>query len=156
MRKSWALGVLVLLLSGCGSGDGDGDGSASTTIASGKLTGKVGGASWTLASAQTNAFLSDSDGLWVDLYAESVTTCGASGGGNSLILTVPMKVGSYPFGNTLNGTFVIASSNDNLVATNGLLRVDEVTSAMVRGGVSMTFNNDNSVSGDFEAVVCAN
>jgi hypothetical protein len=154
--RSWLLGALVLALSGCG-GDGDGD-NASTQIASGNLTGKVGGSSWTLASAQTDAFLSDSDGFWVDLYSEAVDSCGAFGSGNSLILTVPMKVGSYPFGARLNGTFVIeaAGTTDNLIATQGLLRVDEVTSAMVRGGVSMTYDGDNTVSGDFAAVVCAN
>jgi hypothetical protein len=154
--RIWQLGVLVLSLSGCGS-DGDGD-NASTQIASGNLTGKVGGVSWTLASAQTDAFLSDSDGFWVDLYAEPVAGCDAFGNGNSLILNVPPKVGSYPFGARLNGTFVVdvSGTTDNLIATQGLLRVDEVTSAIVRGGVSMTYDGDNTVSGDFEAVVCAN
>jgi hypothetical protein len=143
-----------LSLSGCGGG-GDGD-NASTQIASGNLTGKVGGMSWTLASAQTDAFLSDSDGLWVDLYSEPVASCDAFGSGNSLILNVPLKVGSYPFSTTLNGTFVVdaAGTTDNLIATQGRLRVDEVTSAMVRGGVSMTYDGDNAVSGDFAAVVC--
>lgn len=155
MRSGFSLGVLVLALSGCGS---SGDGGDSTPIAKGALTGKVGGASWTVASAQTDAFLSDQDGLWLELYAEPVASCGAFGNGNSLILNVPPKVGSYSFGNKLNGTFVIesASGSDNLVATQGSLRVDEVTSALLRGGVSMTFDADNSVSGEFEAVVCAN
>ena len=155
MHRSWLLGVLVLSLSGCGGG---GDDNASTQIATGNLTGKVGGQSWTLASAQTDAFLSDSDGLWVDLYSAPVTSCDAFGSGNSLILNVPTKVGSYPFGATLNGTFVVdaAGTVDNLIATQGQLRVDEVTSAIVRGGVSMTYDGNNSVSGDFEAVVCAN
>lgn len=153
--RAWLLGALILSLSGCGGGDDD-DG-ASTPIASGNLTGKVGGMSWTLASAQTDAFLSDSDGFWVDLYSEPVTACGAFGGGNSLILNVPPKVGSYPLSITLNGTFVVdaGGTTDNLVATQGRLRVDEVTSAMLRGGLSMTYDGNNSVSGDFEAVVCA-
>ena len=152
--RTWLLGAFVLSLSACG-GDSDGD-EGSTQIASGNLTGKVGGMSWTLASAQTDAFLSDSDGFWVDLYSEPVASCDAFGSGNSLILTVPTKVGSYPLSISLNGTFVVdaAGTTDNLIATQGLLRVDEVTSAMVRGGLSMTYDGDNAVSGDFAAVVC--
>jgi hypothetical protein len=156
MHTSWLLAVLAFSLFGCGGGDDDDD-TASTQIASGNLTGKVGGASWTLASAQTDAFLSDNDGFWVDLYSEPVASCGAFGSGNSLILRAPTKVGSYPFGPSLNGTFVVdaAGTSDNLIATQGQLRVDEVTSAMLRGGLSMTYDDGNTVSGDFEAVVCA-
>jgi hypothetical protein len=153
MHRSWLLAVLALSLFGCG-GDDD---TASTQIANGNLTGKVGGASWTLASAQTDSFLSDSDAFWVDLYSEPVAACGAFGSGNSLILQVPTKVGSYPFGSSLTGTFLVdaAGTSENLIATQGLLRVDEVTSAMLRGGLSMTYDDGNKVSGEFEAVVCA-
>jgi hypothetical protein len=41
------------------------------------------------------------------------------------------------------------------VATQGAIRVDEITSTFVRGGVTMTFDTNNSVSGEFQAVVCA-
>jgi hypothetical protein len=148
------LGAICWALLGCGS-DGDGDGSAA--IAEGTLTGKVGGASWTLVSAQTVAGLSDQDGVWVDLYAESVTSCSDFGSGNRLILTAPRKLGTHRFSLSLNGTFVIAgdaNGSDNLIATDGAIRVDEITDAVVRGGVTMTYDANNSVNGEFEATIC--
>jgi hypothetical protein len=147
--------LLALTLASC-SGD---DGSASIAIAEGSLSGKVGGQSWTVASAESNAFLSNADELWVDLYAQPTTTaCGSdSPRGNSLILKVPRQPGDYQLSFQRNGTFVIEtpSGTDNLVGTEGRLRVDEVTATTVRAGVAIEFDADNSVSGEFEAVICA-
>src|SRR5688572_29177439 len=66
MTRALALGVLALALAGCGGDDGDDGGGAPASINSGPVTGKVGGASWTLATAQTDAFLSEGDEFWVD------------------------------------------------------------------------------------------
>ena len=72
-----------------------------------------------------------------------------------MILTVPNKVGSHRLSLQLNGTFVIDNANqDNLVATDGAIRVDEITDARVRGGVTMTYDAANSISGEFEATIC--
>jgi hypothetical protein len=147
--------IACLLLVGCGGGDDANDGGAG--IADAPLSGKVGGQAWTLASAQTDAFLSDEQNFWVDVYAEApASECGAPASGNSLILNVPRKTGSYPLSFQRNGTFVVEqpSTTNNLIATQGSLRVDEVTSTTLRGGVSMTYDSNNSVSGSFEAVVC--
>jgi hypothetical protein len=86
MTRAVTLGVLALALAGCGGGDGDDGGGASASINSGPVTGKVGGASWTLTTAQTDAFLSEGDEFWVDLYAEALTSCNDFGSGNSIIL----------------------------------------------------------------------
>lgn len=150
-RAAW-LGALCLLLAGCGD---DGDAGGSATIASGNLTGKLGGMSWALVAAQTNAGLSDAEQFWVDLYAETPPACGSFGSGSKVILSVPRKVGSYALSLQLNGTFVLDNANqDNLVATEGKLRVDEVTDTAVRGGVSMTYDAANSLNGEFEAKIC--
>jgi hypothetical protein len=159
MRKN-VLGMAVaLLVAGCGDdgGDGNGDGGGSAAIASGAVTGKVGGQPWTVAGAQVDAFLSDEQTFWVDLSAVALTSCSDFGGGNGLILNVPKQPGSYSLSLMLNATFVVEGGveTENLIATKGSLRVDEVTSAIVRGGVSMTYDANNSVSGEFEAVVCS-
>jgi len=155
MTRAVLLGALCLLLAGCGDDGGDGDGGGSASIASGNLTGKVGGMSWTLAGAQTDAFFSDETEFWVDLYSAAPPACGSSGAGSSVILTVPNKVGSYPLSFQRNGTFVLDNANqDNLVATEGSLRVDEITSTLVRGGVTMTYDAANSISGEFAATIC--
>lgn len=155
MTRAVLLGALCLLLTGCGDDGGDGDDGGSTSIASGNLTGKVGGMSWTLAAAQTDAFFSDETELWVNFYAEAAPACGSSGSGNSVILIMPNKVGSYALSLQLNGTFVIDNaSQDNLIATRGALRIDEITGAQVRGGLSMTYDAANSISGEFAATIC--
>ena len=149
------LGALCLLLAGCGDSGDDGNDKGSATIASGKLAGKVGGASWTLAAAQTDAFFSDATEFWVDLYAVAPTGCGSQGSGSSVILNVPNKVGSHALSLQLNGTFVLDNANqDNLVATEGAIRVDEITDTLIRGGVTMTFDAANSISGEFDATIC--
>jgi hypothetical protein len=154
MTKAVWLSVVCLLLAGCGD-DGDGDGGASANIASGMLTGKVGGTSWTLAAAQTDAFFSDATEFWVDLYSEAPSGCGSVAPGNSVILTVPNKVGSHALSLQLNGTFVLDNANqDNLVATKGTIRVDEITDTVLRGGVTMTYDAANSINGAFEAKIC--
>ena len=107
------------------------------------------------ASAQTNAFFSDATKLWVDLYSEAPSGCGSSAPGSNVILTVPNKVGLHALSLQLNGTFVLDNANqDNLVATKGTIRVDEITDTLLRGGVAMTFDDANSISGEFEAKIC--
>ena len=110
---------------------------------------------WTLAAAQTDSFLSDDTEFWVDLYSAAPTGCGSQGTGNSVILTVPNKLGSHALSLQLNGTFVLDNAaQDNLVATDGAIRVDEIADTRIRGGVSMTFDAANSISGEFEATIC--
>jgi uncharacterized lipoprotein YajG len=153
VKKILGLGAMMLVLAGCSSDDGDGGGSSS--IASGTLTGKVGGASWTFASAKTDAFLSDEQTFWVDVYAQSVSGCNGAGSGNRLILNVPKQVGTRQLGLQLNATFVVeGAETQNLIATRGAIRVDEITGTTLRGGVTMTYDADNSVSGDFDATIC--
>jgi hypothetical protein len=153
MTKAALLTALCLLLAGCGGGGDDGGGSA--TIANAKLAGKVGGMGWTLAAAQTDAFFSDATNFWVDLYSEAPSGCSRSAPGSHVILKVPNKVGSHALSLVLNGTFVIDNANqDNLVATKGTIRVDEITDTSLRAGLTMTFDDANSISGELEAKIC--
>lgn len=156
MRKILLGVALASLALGCSDDGGDGGGGSATPIANGALTGKVGGEAFTVATAQVNAFLSDEDAFWVDVSSEVLTSCNDSATGNSLILNVPKKPGTYALSLSLNATFVVegGAETQNLIATKGSLRVDEVTSALVRGGISMAYDSDNSVNGEFEAIVC--
>lgn len=154
MKKLLWLGAMTLALSGCSSDGGDGGGSSS--IGDGTLAGKVGGASWTFAGAKTDAFLSDDQTFWVDVYAQAVSGCTAAPGGNKLILNVPKQVGTRQLSLQLNATFVVeGAETQNLIATRGAIRVDEITDTTLRGGITMTYDADNSVSGTFDAAICA-
>lgn len=156
MAKGW---WLLGLLSVCGcSSDGD-DKSPSYAISSATLSGKIGGESWSFVAGETDSFLSDSDQLWADLYAEAIPTAcqqgGAGGQKNHLILSVPTKTGDFPLSLSQNATFVIeGASSDNLVATQGRLVVDTLTDTAVTGKAHIIYDADNEIDGTFQLTKC--
>jgi hypothetical protein len=147
---------LGLLLAACGcSSDGEDE---TFDIASGTLSGKIGGADFALVAAETDSFLSDESGIWADLYAEPITNAcqaGPAGNKNHLILSLPNQPGDYRMSLSLNATFVVeGAQTDNLIATRGRLVIDEVTATHVRGGVHVLYDAANEVSGKFQVAVC--
>ncbi|HEY5959565.1 MAG TPA: hypothetical protein VIV60_23575 [Polyangiaceae bacterium] len=159
--SAWLCTVAPLLIA-CSESSGEGSdnpSNADISIAEGTLSGKVGGKPWSLVTAQTDAFLSaDDPEFWIDFYAEAVTACTMPMGvsQNHIILHVPKTPGDYRLSLSLNGTFVIdGETTDNLVATKGRILVDQVSDASVRGGFTMQYDQNNSVSGHFEAKICA-
>jgi hypothetical protein len=158
MRSSrgWCLlGALCAL--GCSSGGGGGD--APIAIASGPLSGKIGGESWAFVAGDTDSFLSDDQQLFASLYAEPLgSTCGtgAPPTGRHIILNVPTQPGDYALSLTLTATFVIPrdTDTDNLGATRGRLVVDEITTSSVRGKAHVIFDAQNEVDGAFQLTRC--
>ncbi len=140
----------ALFASGCGG---------SIDIAMTPLAGVIGGAPWALASAESSAFLSDgSPTFFVTAYAESVTPCTGAGGSvtsNELILNIPKTAGDYRLSLGLSQTFYVRSTGNNLVATSGGLRVDQVTATTVSGGAHFSFDGNNQVNGLFTVPLCA-
>ncbi len=149
--------LLSVGLAGCTGDDDDGGGGGGTTleIADAPLAGTVGGAPWTFASGDTDAFLSrDKPELFSDLYGESVSLCGfASGAGNHLIVAIPKTPGDYPFTTQRNMTFVVGGT-DNYATLEGKVRVDEVTATSLKGGLVGRFDSANEVTGTFEITIC--
>lgn len=140
------------LLAGCGE---------DLTVADMPLAGRIGGMAWTLADAESNAFLSDGRSeFFVDMYEQRLDPA-CSGFGTSsprhLLVAVPKSTGAYALSTSLSATFVIEAPGrvDNLVATRGRLEVDEVTSTAVRGGAHIVLDGENEVNGKFEIRVCA-
>jgi hypothetical protein len=152
-REVMVLGF-ACALPGCGGGGDDGGGS-SYTIASGRLSGLLDGQPWVLGSAESSEFLSEGEAdFWVDMYAESKAACDDPPPvADHLIVFVPKTPGDYSLSLALNATFVVGT--DNLVATRGRIVVDEVTSAVARGGAHIEYDADNSVSGSFEVTICS-
>ena len=70
MRTIGLVCGIALFVLGCSSDDdGDDGGGNDVTIAEGPLSGTVGGQDWTLARAETDAFLSEGEpDYWSDLY----------------------------------------------------------------------------------------
>jgi hypothetical protein len=147
---------LALLLGtwGCGSSDADDE---SFDIGSGTLSGKIGGADFTFVAGQSSSFLSDESTLFVDLYADPITTAcqNLATDKNHVIVRLPREPGDYTMSFSLNATFVIeGQETDNLLATRGRLVVEEVTDTQVRGGAHIVLDSGNEVSGKFQIAVC--
>ena len=107
-------------------------------------------------TGQTDSFLSSSSKYWVDAYAESFTPCSgsASFGADEIIMNLPMAVGNYKLSLSLNQTFYIAATNDNLVATSGEIDITDITATTITGGANFAYNADNSVDGQFQVTIC--
>ncbi len=139
---------MTLLGIGCGT---------DYTVSAQPLAGVIGGQSWTFVAGDTSEFLSDDDGFFVALYAEAVEPCGFSTGQTPhMLLSVPTAPGSYDMGLQRTATFVAYDSEGpvNLIATEGVIRVDEITSDTITGGIHTEYDGDNVVDGEFEVVIC--
>jgi len=149
MRCTTACLPLVLLLGATACGG------SSYEISDQVMTGQIGGQSWTFATGETDAFLSDGeDDFFALLYQESFAACQTSPAASRyLIVSVPKQPGEYDFGPQLNMTFVIGDAT-NLVATDGTIVVDQVTATTVTGGLHGVFDGDNEVDGQFTLTIC--
>lgn len=117
------------------------------------LAGTVGGQPWTFQAGHTDAFLSKDGDFFATLFPTSFTTCGFSEpSGNHLILSIPRTPGEYPMSLSRNMTFAVG--NDNKIAIDGKIVVDEVTATSIKGGIVASFDAQNEVNGTFQIPVC--
>lgn len=155
--KWWMFGLLFV--AACSSDGGDAEGN-DFTIASTPLSGKVDGKAWTFVSGATDGFLSQGESSWfTTLYADSVATCGGvpSSTQPEILIELPRQPGTYSLSVSQNATFAISrsgSDTENLVATKGKLTISEVTATSVKGGAHIEYDANNTVNGQFGAMVC--
>jgi hypothetical protein len=139
----------ALALAACGSEDGGG---SDVVISNLPVTGVVGGAPWTFLWGATDAYLSEGeDDFFAELSSEA-GTCRGSSFGDGLLLSVPRQLGDYPLSLARNVTFVVG--DDNLIATEGHIVVEDVTGTFLRGGIHVRYDDDNEVNGRFTLTVC--
>jgi hypothetical protein len=146
--KPWCIAMILTAaaLAGCGE---------DVTVTEQPLSGMVGGQQWTFQKGDTNAFLSDADGFFASLYAEDFAACGfGAPSPPMLLISVPTEIGEYGFSLSRNMTFV-PSSGENLVATEGVIVVEEITADTIYGGLHGIFDGDNEVDGTFALTICA-
>lgn len=143
------LGLMLCFgVAACGGDDED------LSVADQPLQGLAFGQEWQVEGASTNAFLSDDDEFWVDAYI-GAPSCGGFAGDSDrpkLIISVPRTVGTHKLSLNLNMTF--AFMNDNLVATDGVIIVEEVTETSVTASLRASFDGDNNIEGRFTAEIC--
>jgi hypothetical protein len=161
MRNRWlamclgaGLDAGIFAGAGCGSGGSTGG----ETISSQPLAGKIGGAAWSVMTAQTDSFLSDASTFFVTLYPSAFTACEAFAAPtdvSTMIMVIPKTAGSY--GVSLAGpataTFSIPPS-ENKIASSGRVVIDSVTATTITGGANISFDGNNMVDGQFTATIC--
>ena len=151
-------GVAVVLAAALATGAAGACGAGTIEISMAPMSGKIGGEPWTLGTAETVTFMSNtSSQFYIDAYADTFAPCTGSGSaltGNLLLLNVPKTAGDYALSLALSQTFFVRSTNHNNVATQGRMVVDEVTATTVGGGAHFQFDNDNEVDGQFVAQIC--
>jgi hypothetical protein len=143
---------------GCGSSGGGG---GSAAIATTPLSGKIGGQSWTLGTAETDPFLSmTGPNFFVTMYPDTdlFTACTgqpAATTDNLFLPDIPMATGDYSLSATptgLHASFQVGNTAN--VATSGHLVIDSVSATTVTGGINTTFDSDNTLDGQFTITVC--
>jgi hypothetical protein len=147
------------LANGCSSDAKESESSgARTPIVNTPLAGMIGGEAWTFNHADTDSALSDQETFFLSFYAEPAMACESffQSTLNELIVIVPKAPGDYAINFEHAATFVVdpGGSNDNLVAFNGHMVVDEITATTLRGGIAVEYNAKNHVNGRFEANIC--
>lgn len=151
-RRSFTfLALLSLgLAAGCSS--------STVEVSTEPMAGLVGNAPWVLASAETNAFLSErSLTFFATAYGEALTPCtgaGSASNGNRLILNIPKTAGDYLLSDSLTQTFYMTAGNTNYIATDGRMIVDEVTATAISVHAHFRFDGANEVDGRFAVTVC--
>lgn len=145
--------LLGCCLAACGGGGG-GDGSYS--ISDTTLAGQIGEQSWTFVQGETDAFMSDEDGYWAELFPDSYTACDWASqpdGVSTILVTLPTEVGEYPLSLHQSITFVEPPS-DNTVAIRGLLEVEAINADTIDAGLYVVYGNGYKVDGRFTVDIC--
>jgi hypothetical protein len=129
-------------------------------IKTGVLDGVFNGNAWTFMSGRVKKdqfrpgrFVLD---LWESTEAEPCKIFFPTSQRN-LITSIPDTAGSFELGNETNVTFSSYSSangSENLVATEGMIVIDEVTADSVKGKLLARFDGSNIVNGSFSLTMC--
>ena len=151
MRRALAVFLLGWAVAGCGSDDGVED-----DIADRLARGTIRGQDATVSGGRQDVILSDEETLVATLHLGPYDGCNDSNvPGGRLLLDIPAAPGLYELGDDRGVNFVAESDDENLVATEGVLRVDEVTEAHLSGGLRAYFDDANQVDGTFTIDICA-
>ena len=166
--KKIFLGLLFLTLAACGSGSGGdsaGDGGGGYSPASHKATpaeGKIAGAPWQFISGVVRPGFTP-DTFFFVLYSENAPNdpCWSLNytTDRKMVFSTPNKVGDVILGQSPNIETVTFAYQDNgvsqnMAATTGSVRVNEVNTNYVSGSLNAKFDDNNVMNGTFQAKVC--
>jgi hypothetical protein len=141
------------LLGACGGGSGDDTPDDLNVIATTAASGMIAGTPFSVGTRFMN--VSDGD-LDVDLLPVAAADCTldeTDGKYPFIIFFVPAQVGMYQLGDSHTVTFVDKPSN-NLIVTQGIVQIDELTATTVRGGLHVFNSEFGEVNGRIDGQLC--
>lgn len=148
---------ITILFFQCDFGSGDNKGG--TSFIDQDLQGYIGGTAWTYQGG--NASLTgNSTELWIHIYdtAAAGDQClnSNSSYNGSVIFIVPNNSGTYELGYSLALTLYNKNENCNYVTTDGTIEIISIdtTGNTVSGRIAATFDDNNTVNGNFTIAYC--
>ena len=162
-ERKWMMMVMVGVLSmaAVACGEDEEEGSASYTISDQALQGQINGASWTAMSGSARVSSFDENELSIEIYGEQIDDpCGFGVEPTLpfLLTSMPKETGERELSFSLSGgdsqtvTFVTPPS-DNLIITEGKIRLDAIGDDSVSGGFAGG-QGDDTLNGTFEVTLC--
>lgn len=163
MKNIYSIVFLLFFLFGCQKDkDNPSPGTGTTAIKSQSLTASFEGKSWSFMSGNTSkSFFKESELFFTLTDTLASDTCSLfTFGRNRILTTLPAKKGTYQLG--LGGsqptvTFYVANGNKNYVATTGTVEItsiDTVTTNLISGRMSVSYNNNFNANGNFTVKFC--
>lgn len=155
--------VLIIVFNSCQKDkDNPSPDTGTTAVKSQSLTASFEGKPWSFKSGYSSkSFFKESELSFTFTDTLASDTCFLfTYGRNKIITTLPAKKGTYQLG--LGGsqptvTFYVANGNKNYVATTGTVEItsiDTVTTNLISGRMSVSYNNNFNANGNFTVKFC--
>lgn len=145
--------MAVSLAPACGAPEEDED--EPPAFSDEPLAGVVGGAAWTFAGGDSDSFLSDADSVFAVFSGAAFAACVDNVDGPQLLTSLPRAPGVVELGFSSQQTVTFSpESGENLAATDGAIRIDEVSDTAISGAIVAEYDDDNAVDGVFTITVC--
>ncbi len=151
--KLLTLFALLVFALACGDDDEESE-FADLDLGGDAVSGALNGEDWTFVEGETNAFLSEDDSYYVELYPASIEPCGTSGGGTPFVtFQAPHEPGEYE--EHIGLSYDEGTDTDEAhFGSPGTVTVDEVTDTAVYGQIDFDYDEDHVLSGHFGAHIC--
>lgn len=163
-RTHLALSALMVFfclmgLTGCGKSDSNETDAFIGTLRTGSpATGTIDGFAWEFKSGRAEPDPYKAGNLRIELWNEYVSNpCTAfQTSDRKVLFSVPAQTADYSLGNTLNFTLYAYANgqNKNVVVTQGLIRISEITNTYVAGGLNGSSSEANQINGSFNIEFC--
>lgn len=144
---------------GCGKSDSSQADAFIATLRTGSpAAGKIDGFAWEFSSGRAEPDPYYPGNLRIELWNEYVSNpCTAVlTSDRKILFSIPDQTADYSLGNTVNFTLYAFAlgQNKNVVVTQGVIRISEITDTYVAGALNGSSSDANQINGSFNVELC--